>query len=476
MSLQVFLQGKILGFDEFLQDADGDLEGRAAWASLLSEVLPRGILAELKLSPMLLGASGGDEFLLLLPDDQRPRAQSLLDAAAEAISRQSAGALRLAYGTTENLGTWSDIRKRLHEDLHRRIAAPAAQFGADYFGRGSDVAESAGFTEFGAAAAGAQNAGWSADAPGVITLDATATHTWTLDEIGFMRHRAPADDDDESSTPELLASRAVGRWTFGVLAGEVDAFAARLRQAQSAEEHLTLVTLYKQFFANEIQMRCSLPEFWRKVTVIRSGSSRFAVYGAWDALVGIASDLHRVFSVFVETNLKDYAGAQGKTVSMGLALADGNDNLAQTYAGAKNNLEIAKSSGRDSIYLLGRVLDWKQLGEAADTRQILVRLIDEFGVARSILDELAAFYREAPDAVLMPGGRRVNARVDRPWRFYRRLNAVLGISRNKEFQKLRADLVSDFTGRNASVVRLRPQGRVALEWAKLETVPADGRF
>jgi hypothetical protein len=59
--------------------------------------------------------------------------------------------------------------------------------------------------------------------------------------------------------------------------------------------------------------------------------------------------------------------------------------------------------------------------------------------------------------------------VDRPWRFYRRLNAVLGSNRSKEFQRLRSDLISDFTGRRASNVRLRPQGRVALEWAKLET-------
>ena len=41
--------------------------------------------------------------------------------------------------------------------------------------------------------------------------------------------------------------------------------------------------------------------------------------------------------------------------------------------------------------------------------------------------------------------------------------------RNNEFQKLRAELVSDFTGKKAAHVRLRPQGRVALEWTRLET-------
>ena len=49
---------------------------------------------------------------------------------------------------------------------------------------------------------------------------------------------------------------------------------------------------------------------------------------------------------------------------------------------------------------------------------------------------------------------------------------VLGASRaqrNREFQRLRAELISDFTGKKAAQVRLRPQGRVALEWTRLET-------
>ena len=46
---------------------------------------------------------------------------------------------------------------------------------------------------------------------------------------------------------------------------------------------------------------------------------------------------------------------------------------------------------------------------------------------------------------------------------------VLGTSRNKDFQRLRSELISDFTGKKAAQVRLRPQGRVALEWTRLET-------
>jgi hypothetical protein len=100
----------------------------------------------------------------------------------------------------------------------------------------------------------------------------------------------------------------------------------------------------------------------------------------------------------------------------------------------------------------------------------MTRLIREFDVPRQLLDELAGLYREASDTILTPGSRRTNVRVEKPWRFYRRLNSTLGTQqRGRDFQRLRTDLIADFTGRRASNVRLRPQGRVALEWARLET-------
>ena len=72
MSLQVFLQAQILGAESFLttqspecQDAAADLVGRCAWLTLACEVLPRALLAELKLSRMLLGSSSAEQFLLV---------------------------------------------------------------------------------------------------------------------------------------------------------------------------------------------------------------------------------------------------------------------------------------------------------------------------------------------------------------------------------------------------------------------------
>ena len=73
MSFQIFLQGKILGTEEFLRSAANDIEGRAQWVSLLSEITPRALLAELGLSAMLLGSSGGGSSFSLFPLKSAPK-------------------------------------------------------------------------------------------------------------------------------------------------------------------------------------------------------------------------------------------------------------------------------------------------------------------------------------------------------------------------------------------------------------------
>ena len=90
MSVQIFLQGKLLGIDEFLyapaeKDHDHVFTGRSHWISLLSEVLPRALLAELGLSKILLGSSGGGQFLVVLPEEARGGAEAFLEAAAQEI-------------------------------------------------------------------------------------------------------------------------------------------------------------------------------------------------------------------------------------------------------------------------------------------------------------------------------------------------------------------------------------------------------
>ena len=66
-------------------DADQVFTGRSHWIGLLSEVLPRALLAELGLAKILLGSSGGGQFLLVLPEESRTPAETFLNACNESI-------------------------------------------------------------------------------------------------------------------------------------------------------------------------------------------------------------------------------------------------------------------------------------------------------------------------------------------------------------------------------------------------------
>ena len=78
MSVQIFLEGKLLGIDEFLlAPAGGNPDqvflGRSHWISLLSEVLPRALLAA---ASEIASLSGGARRHLHEVVSQRPRSAS----------------------------------------------------------------------------------------------------------------------------------------------------------------------------------------------------------------------------------------------------------------------------------------------------------------------------------------------------------------------------------------------------------------
>src|SRR5258705_2813071 len=115
MPEQILLQGKILGTEEFLWAAPAEgrpvrsagedlLAGKSQWITLLCEVLPRALLAELGLARILLGSSGGGQFLVVLPGNAREAAETFLTAAAEQISELSSRRVKLGWAVTDNLG------------------------------------------------------------------------------------------------------------------------------------------------------------------------------------------------------------------------------------------------------------------------------------------------------------------------------------------------------------------------------------
>jgi CRISPR-associated protein Csm1 len=485
MSEQILLQGKILGIEEFLlspagadEDAPDVLAGRAQWISLICEVLPRALLAELGLARILLGSSGGGQFLLVLPGEARRPAQEFLSAAARDVDRLSNGRLGLLWGITENLGDWSVVRKRLTEELQRWQGSPLAGVGLDAFRpyKSPEPPDTGAYfsRQLGLKVREASLIGWSPDAPAQVSPGSgpeTAKHTWKLtpnlsaDGITCARHAAPSDDGGSAADLACLARRAQGLPVWGVLRGDVDGFGVRLRRLHTIEEHVQVSVLYKQFFAGELEVLCSLPEFWKKVTILYSGGDDFAVYGAWDALLSLARELQRLFHRFTEENLKDFPGPEAKTISMGLALASETheDSLPVVYQRAGRNLDLAKSAGKDCIHVLGRVLEWKQLGSASELKDLIVRMMGEVGSSRQFLSELRGIYGK------MPGAGTVGAdpQLKKVWRFHRRLNLILGSARDREFQKQKTHLIGEIVGRSTTQVKLRPAGLVALQWARL---------
>jgi CRISPR-associated protein Csm1 len=470
MSVQILLQGKLLGVEEFLpsgQPAESLLTGRLRWVSLLSEILPRALIAELGLSKMLLGSSGGEQFLVVLPEEVRPQAEAFLVAARTGIRELSQDRLELFWAITENLGDWTVVRKRLNDEFQRKQGTPLASTGL-----GTSLAPPAAepdptyFENLGRTLRDATNVGWSSAEPAII-VTVGGRHSWTIgtspDSVPLARHTALTDDGRESATAPVLATRAEGMPVWGVLRGDVDGFGIRMRRLQSIEEYVQLSVLYKQFFAGEVEVLCSLPEFWRKVNLLHTGGDDFAVCGAWDTLIGFARELQRLFQRFTEEHLKEFPGPEGKTITMALALAPELDTpLGSVYGRSRDRLEIAKSADKDCFHLLGRTLEWKQLSDAAGLKDELTAMVREFGVAPQYIRDLCGIYRETRRA---PGAKR----VERPWRFHRRLYRILGSSRARDFQKARASLIADLVGKNPANIKLRPSGRVALEWARLST-------
>ena len=483
MPEQILLQGKLLGIDEFLATQPSvdysasepeTVAARSLWISLVCEVLPRALLAELDLARVLLGSSGGGQFLLVLPDTVRDASNEFLAKAAEQIAQATDHTVRLAWASTENLGDWTVVRKRLTEALAAVENAPLAT-AADFAPYTPSAAPDLFTPELANALRTADQIGWAPDLPGIITT-APAKRQWklgpnlSLEGILLTREAAPGEEGGPA-TPADFLKRAHGQPLWGVLRGNADHFAIRLRRVNSIEEHVEISVLYKQFFAGELNVPNRPDEFRGKFSILYSGGNDFAVYGSWDALIEFARELHGTFQRFADENLREFPGQEAKTITMALALSGNpHERLSALFSEAGRNLAIAKAEDKDCIYLLDRILEWKQLDEASDLKDSISRVSDEFKAGRQFLEHLSRLYRKVSTA----GGTAADHEklLSRAYRFQRRYSRAAGSKREREFQKLRTHLISEIVGRNVrpapgKQLRLRPAGVVALEWARL---------
>jgi len=181
MSVQILLQGKILGAEDFLLAGAPEeplFTGRLRWLTLLSEVLPRALIAELGLSKMLLGSSGGEQFLAVLPEEARAQAEEFLDAAWADIWRLSQGRLQLLWAITENLGDWTVVRKRLNDEFQAEQDTPLAATGLRDI-QPIPAPDSAYFIELARTLRDTSTVGWSPENPAQIQVGA-GKHTWSI--------------------------------------------------------------------------------------------------------------------------------------------------------------------------------------------------------------------------------------------------------------------------------------------------------
>ena len=473
MSSQILLQGGFSNAEEFLLATPADRDNRAfdarvMWLALIAEVVPRALLAHLELPPLMLGSSGGERFMVILPDQARADAASeFLTRVSQALAEVSGGRLGVVWSATENLGDWTIVRKRLQDGMREKTRPRAAEAG--YFD--AFTAQGPGADRIPRDLRDAPSVGWSFDSAGLLTRDGGELR-WEVGSdapvpAGIPLTRHGAKSGDGFATTRDLARRAHGQKLWGVLRGEIDDYNTRMRRLQSVEEHVHLSMLYKQFIAGEIELLCSQGDYFQRVTVLHSGASDFAAYGSWDALAGFARELERVFSRFAQEHLKELPGAEAKTITMALTIAEPGTTLARVYEDCGRDLEIARASDKDCLHILGRVLEWKQLNEAADLKDSLVQLNEEFRGGRTFLAQLRNLYKkvEAPEqSGVQVDDDRLLARA---LRFQRRFGRVAS-RREREFQKLRSHLMKEMAGRNMrGRLKLRPEGLIALEWARL---------
>lgn len=485
MSLQVFLQAQISGAETFLaqhshagENSTFEFLGRAAWLGLLGEVLPRALLHQLKLSRMLLGSSSAEQFLLVLTEADMPRATDFLQTAAAAIDGLSHGTVRLDWASTENLGSWQIVRKRIDDGLGSRASAPLA-LAADPLALFAphestlSPADEAYFEQFGQGLITAQQVGWSPQDAARLTWDAGDV-SWPLieqtesveDDILFPR-RIVTEFDSHAMTPLAeVAELSDGAPYWGVLRADVDHFEARLRSANSIEDHIHTSVLLKRFIAGEMAFLCTLPEFWRRVTLLYRGGDDFAVLGTWDALIAFAREAHRVFETFVEANFRDAAGVEAKSMTFALAIAPEMDTpVAAVFQEAGRSLRLAKTADPGTLFLFGRTLEWKRLADAEELKTSLLRMVRDYGFPSGFINDLASVYRES--GLASAARRAKSVRVEKPWRTYLQVTQVLPQGKGKDLAALRNTVTTHLLGRKTAGMKLRPSSRVGLEWARL---------
>src|SRR5437764_13020963 len=133
---------------------------------------------------MLLGSASAEQFLLVLTEEDLPRANELLSRAEAAIAELSGGHLRLIWASTEDLGAWPVVRKRLDDALSVFESAPLSLVdSARAFSPTTDDRKSVSsyFSRFASGIATASAVGWSPELPAELQWEG-GQYSWPIRE------------------------------------------------------------------------------------------------------------------------------------------------------------------------------------------------------------------------------------------------------------------------------------------------------
>ena len=416
---------------------------------MLTEVTPRQFLSERRLSPLLVGYAGGGSFLLLLPEPTAAEADTYLRGVRDDVSNATNGILELHWTWTENLGSWQNVWKRLTNGMQTKRNTPLAHVGAAAF-----KPEVAGAEEIDQPWKGLAAKLSDGLEEGITTVTGPEDVALTL---------PPA-------TPQSFARKARGRRAWGMFRCDIDRAGARLQLADSTENFLYLAMLYKGLVEGELQRILAMPAHTGRVAVLFSGGDDFAVAGAWDALLSVAIEFHRVFTLFAGDLPGGKELTEGATLSAALTVAGHEESLASLWRRNRTSIDTVKSSGGNAFALFDRILDWPALKDAETLKSRVRKLREVFQCPPEVFDELRDFYglRGSAGHLASPRSRRRERSVERPWRFHSRLRRLAGDRTGSEFERQWRVFLGELVSSGQAQNQLRPAGKVALDWAQLE--------
>jgi len=221
---------------------------------------------------------------------------------------------------------------------------------------------------------------------------------------------------------EHIAETAQGAKALSVLRMDVDnlgaIFSQGLKDRATLSRLASLSTSLRLFFEGWLaalahQQNREQP----RVYIVYSGGDDLFLVGAWDMMPDVA--------VMIQQDFQDYTGHNPELhLSGGLALVPVEHPLYRAADDAKAALEAAKrrhENGRvvkNAVTFLGQTVSWPTFERARDRVELLVALVEQRGVPRSLIQTLrtiAQSYREAQEAARRTGHLQPGQRVYGRW-------------------------------------------------------------